>query len=131
MALVKLTNVGDESFVGVFDGKEYIVDPDEKGKSFIIIDAKIAKHWFGDWDEKDELLKAAEAKRIKMYTRESPKPGWKINIDAVKENQKSDDRKRYRPPTVKINPLISAPNEEEFPGLKDIQAKAKEVKSKV
>ena len=121
MALVKLTNVGKESFVGIFDGKEYIIDPSPNGEAYIIVEVKIAKHWFGDWDEKDENKKRIEAKRIKMLTRESPKPEWKINIEAIKEEKRKEDRKRYKAPPVEVNPLVSAPDEEEFPGLKELK----------
>ena len=130
MALVKVTNVGTESFRGVWDNEEYIIDPDPKGESFIIVDEKIAKRWFGNWDAKTKEEKLSEAKRIRMYTRKDPKPGWKINIKAIVEKKRKEDRKKIAPPTVDINPLISPPTEEEFADLKDIEKPKKGSKKK-
>ena len=131
MALVKLTNVGTETFVGIWDGEEYIIDPDPDGESYIIVDVKIAKRWFGDWDLKKADEKRMEAKRIRMYTRSQPKPEWKIKIDAIVEKKRKEDRKKFVPPTVEINPLVTPPSEEEFADLKDIEKSKKSKKAKV
>ncbi|MAH45215.1 hypothetical protein CMI37_05265 [Candidatus Pacearchaeota archaeon] len=130
MALVKLKNVGTEPFVGIWDNEEYIIDPDPKGESFIIVDEKIAKRWLGNWDAKTKEDKLLEAKRIKMYTRKDPKPEWDIKIEKVVEKQRKKDFKKVTPPPIDINPLVTPPTEEEFADLKEIEKPKKSGKKK-
>lgn len=122
MALVKLVNIGEEAFEGFFNGEKYTIAPDKSGKSFIIVDEKIAKHWLGDWDLKGEEAKHAEAKRVKMYTRSYPDAGWIIDVERVVERQKEEARKRYTPKEVEINPTVRPPDDKEFEDLEEVKS---------
>jgi len=126
MALIKLMNIGEEVFKGIFNGEEYIINPDKTGKSYIIVSEKIAKHWFGDWDLKDEKSRRAEAKRVKIYHTQNPKPKFKIKMEKVIEKQEPKLDRKSKPEEIEISSNVVAPNEKEFEDLDSLEADEKE-----
>lgn len=125
MALVKLTNIGEETFEGVYDGKVFKIDPDKDGQSFVIVEEAVAKHWLGDWSLTDENAKAREKRRIEMLFR--PNMKYKIVVTPFKVESRTQEVNPYKPDPVIVNENILVPDQKEFEDLEEL---AKEVKPK-
>lgn len=118
MGLVRLTNSGTEPFIGMYDGRRYVLE--NKPDAFLIVDENIAKHWFGDWDLRDDAEKDRERVRVEMLNK--PRAGWKIDVQRIIEQKKVEDKAIPKEnKSVVINDKINPPSDEkEFEDLSQL-----------
>lgn len=122
--LVRLINSGKKQLPLMFDGDEYLLDPDG---GELIVPEELAKHWVGDWDLKKEDEIHEEQIRLKKLHNNFPSKDFPlkvVKIPLVKRTVNKESKKDVK----KVNEFVEVPKEKEFEDLEDIQNKEDDVR---